>query len=371
MSTQKLAIGIAAPVILGLALGLGLAPLASGLMAQTVANQPIDGPDPTRVFIEEAAGVVQVRSGRSGWRPVSEGDVLIRPVTMRTKGFDGYVRLRVKGGRLIASREATVHVGSAGLGLTFQVDRGLALAYREKQPIRILVPHRELDVSGKGYGVWVRPDRVNVAVLAEKVDISYRGEDPEKFSFGREVTVRKGAVEPSVMASELTVESITSRRSGSRTRIAARTSINARVYAYGSDGYEEVDLTRGGTFAIQVPGELPEPGALVALDAAGRWAEFNAPSRRLEKVIHDLKTSARRPARPTPSGPSKIEARKDRSRRRADSADSSEGSRRRRRRAADDAAPSGSEPARSKPSGELPSPPPIDDQDDDLDETAL
>ena len=377
-----MAIGFGAMLVVGLVLGFSLGPLTSGVAAQSMLDRamPSKDADPSRVNIEEVSGEVWARSEGPGWRPLAAGDVLRRPATFRTVGLDGYVRLSVKGARLVIAQESVAHLGAAGTGLTFQVDEGLVLAYREKQPVRALVPTYEFEVSGQAYGIWVRPDQVNVAILEGKAEMRHRDAEPETFSFGREVTLRKGSLEPAVMPPTLNAEVISKRRSGSKSRIAARTWDNARVYSFGRDGFEEVKLKRGGTFTIRVPGDKPAPGTLIALDAAGRWAELEQPSRRLEQVLHDLKTGQRRRAREAPQ--TEVDDSKSRgsetrrSRRRSDDDQSSERrgrkERKERRERKPDAEGASEEKARRRrsdappPSEDPVDPPPVEDEEEDL-----
>ncbi|MEM7675664.1 MAG: hypothetical protein AAF449_06635 [Myxococcota bacterium] len=239
-----------------------------------------------------------MRKEGPGWRSVDVGDVLVRPASFKTVGFNGYVRFSVRGARLIAQQDAVVHIGAPGPGLVFQIDRGLILAHRNKQQMRALLPAYEADVVGQTFGAWVGAKVAHVSVLAKDLEIIHRKSPPQKFSFGREIALREGRLDPSIMPSKLVLEKVNARRSGRRTRIAGRTSFNARVFAFKGDGFERVDLTTGGTFVVRFRSENPEPGALFAMDSAGRWAELDSPSRRLEQVIEDLRTGQPRGPRP-------------------------------------------------------------------------
>ncbi|MEO1334899.1 MAG: hypothetical protein AAFV29_04625, partial [Myxococcota bacterium] len=160
------------------------------------------------------------------------------------------------------------------------------------------LPAYEADVIGQTFGIWAEPDQAHVSVLAQDLEIINRKNPPQKFSFGREIALREGRLEPSVMPAQLVLEEVSSRRSGRRTRFAGRTSFNAKVFAFKGEGFEPVELTTGGTFVVRFRADKPEPGALFAMDAAGRWAELDNPSRRLEQVIEDLKSGKSRDARP-------------------------------------------------------------------------
>ena len=298
VSGLKVALVLGGPVIVGLALGLGLGSLTATEPAELPTQAARPQPDPSRVVVEQVQGEVWARADGLQWRPIAEGDAIRRPVSFRTVGIDGYVRISVKNTRIAVAQDSIVHFGGAGMGLPFQVDQGVVLAYREKQAVRAIVPAQELDVIGSAFGIWVRPDRVEVAVLGDKVEIRHRDDPAASFAVGREVSIRNGQVEASMMAPKLTIELITKRRVGGKSRIAARTWLNAQVFAFGEDGYEEVELTRGGTFAIQVPGEFPDPGTLIAIDSAGRIAEIDRGSKSLEQVLDDLKAGRSRRARP-------------------------------------------------------------------------
>ncbi len=364
--------GIGAPVVVGLILGLGIGPLASGTSAPLVSGDSV-GVDPSIVTIEEVTGEVRVRTAPgSGWRSVETGDTVVRPVTIRAMGLDAFARMTVKGTRIIVAHDSRVHIGATGTGMTVQVEEGLLLAYREKQPVVTLVPSEGIDVRGHGYGVWVREGLVTVAVLADSAEVSVGTDEPTAYPFGREVTIESGRAEQAAMGTELTIEEITKRRRGRRSRISARTASGARVFKFGRDGFEEIDVRDSGTFRVTVPGETPAPGGLIALDAAGRWAELDRPSRRLEQVVHDLKTGRPQPARiiprPDPVADRASSRRPDRRPRRSD--DSAERSRadgedRDSRRGPDE------QPERS-PESEMPEPPPLDEVDqEELDERAL
>lgn len=305
---SRVAIGVAVCIVLGVLLGVGLGPLASSLSARTISSTPFNAVDPSQVTVEEAAGEVEVSEGGLAWRRLTEGETLSRPLSIRTAGLEGFVRVAVKGAQLVIAHDAEVHLGARGKGLAFQVDRGLVLAHRQKQPVHAMVPQRELDVTGQTFGIWVRRDRVVLAVLANQTQVRHRDDEPRTYSFGREVTVIGGGLEPAVLPSKLEMDVITKRKVGRLSRIAGRTWPSASVLAFGRNGFEPVDLTRGGTFAVQVPGDMPAPGTLISLDAAGRWAEFGAPSRRLEQVVHDLQAGrARRAPRVAPD-PSAVDA---------------------------------------------------------------
>ena len=364
-----MAIGFAVTTLLGAGFGAGVIPYsASQLEPRALADSRASAaPDPSTVTIEEVSGGVSIRTASEGWRRIAEGQVLRRPLTIRTRGIDGYVRLFVKGTRMVIAQEALVHLGAAGRGFSFQVDDGLVLAYRDKQRARALVPLQQAEIKGQAFGVWVQPRRTIVSILEGETTIRYQGQK-QSFSFNREVVLNRGVFTPAVLPSQLTVDVITKRKIDKQSRIAARTWPNSRVYAFGTEGFQQIELSRGGTFAIQVPGDMPAPGTLIALDAAGRWAELDQPSRRLEQVLHDLKTgrglrsrpqqvnddatvvrspppsAPPPPARPRPSSP------------------------------ADDEAKPPKRPAESAPRPPPPTdlePPPLSDDDEDIDETAL
>ncbi len=383
-----MAVTIAAPILLGILLGLCLRPMAESLAVRPMSMSPFHPHDTSRVIVEEVNGEVWAQWGAPGWRQVRVGDEVRRPLSLRTVGIDGFVRVGVKGAKLSMGNDAVVHVGAAGVGLGVQVEAGLMLAYRSKQAVRALVPKHEVEVQGPSFGIWALPDRVNVAVIDGDAEIRSRDADPEKVLAGREVTIRRGRLDASNMADTLSIELITKRRVGRRSRIAARTAANAVVFAYDGDGFEEIELTRGGTFAVQVPGELPEPGTLVALDAAGRWAELDRPSRRLEQVLADLKSGKPRAthAIPADDGAEGVRSaasarRRRRARRRARarteeaaSTTAIEGERRRSGREAPDLLEDERTGPRRRRGPERPTrkPPPLPDTDDeDADEEAL
>ena len=353
----------------------------------TDVDEPLNLHDTSRVIVEEVNGEVWAQWGAPGWRQVRVGDEVRRPLSLRTVGIDGFVRVGVKGAKLSIGNDAVVHVGAAGVGLGVQVESGLMLAYRSKQAVRALVPKHEVEVLGPSFGIWALPDRVNIAVIDGDAEIRSRDADLEKVLAGREVTIRRGRLDKSNMAETLSIELITKRRVGRRSRIAARTAANAVVFAYDGDGFEEIELTRGGTFAVQVPGELPEPGTLVALDAAGRWAELEQPSRRLEQVLADLKSGKPRATHTVPQDDGAEGVRSAQSARRRRRA------RRRARARAEEAASTATEGERRRSGREAPGlleeertgsrrrrgparptrkPPPLPDTDDeDADEEAL
>ena len=371
MSTAKLAVGFAGPILAGVILGFIVGPIMSGegADARDIGRQP--GFDPDVVVIEQAHGDVQVRSVDKNWASVADDSVLRRPATFRTEGIDGYVRIAVKGARIVISQDAVVHLGAAGVGLTMHVERGLAVAYRAKQPVRAVVPERELDIVGQAFGIWVRPDQVNVAILEGDAEIRYRDATPERFAVGREVRIEDDQVEPSVMATELGLKVISERKSGSRYKIAGQTGTNARLFALdGDDGFKEVELTRGGTFSIRVKAERPAAGSLFAFDAAGRWAEFGKPSRRLGRVLEDLKNGAdRRPfvvADPD-EAPEITDERGRKTRRRPRDSDDVD----RAQRSAGGDGTSGSTTPRRTKKKEAATPPPLDDAEDEELERAL
>ena len=242
------------------------------------------------------------------------------------------------------------------------------LAHRARQDVRALVPAQEVDVRGRAFGLWVQPKRVLVSILVDKATITYRDNGPQDFSFHREVVLNKGRLEPSVLPAELSVDVVTKKKVGNLSRIAGRTWANSRVYAFGPDGFEEIPLTRGGTFAVQVPGDLPAPGTLVAVDSVGRWAEFDHPSRRLEQVLHDLKTGRDRQS-PVPKvqatrPPQLAPRRAQRQERRESRSDTPRPERRDK--------PERPNKDKPLPEGDFPSGPSIDElEDEELDESAL
>ena len=369
-----MAVGTVVPVVLGAVFGLGLRPATQNLAVRPMAAGEINVPDQSRVVVEEVVGEVWADWGTPGWRRIRVGDEVRRPVTLRTRGVDGYVRVGIKGGRLAATHNALIRVGAAGSGLAFTVDRGLALVHRASQPVQVLVPANGVDVTGNTFGVWVRPQGgTTVAALGDVAKVRIR-DATEEVGPGKEVLIRRGRVDTSEIPRELSVDLTTKRRVRGRTRIAARTSSdNAMVLAFGRGGYKKVELNRGGTFAVELPDDLPGQGTLIALDAVGRWAELDRPSRNLEQVLQDLKSGAPRPSHVLPDDRGRIAEGDDRTRRRK--------RRRRRSREAVDTAEertgrgaTDGKPRRRKRGKSGAKPPSIEDavaDEDEVDERAL
>lgn len=287
--SKRILLGFLIALALGGGAGAAIGPLAESMSPPRISDQRPPNIDPGRVVVDAVEGVVQVLDRGGEWVDIEADSRFGRPARLRTVGAASSVSLAFRGVRLAAGHDAELMLSAPGPEPAVLVTRGHVRVHRGAADIELFVPDREVKLVGRTFGVWVREDEVTVAVLDGELELHAPGRKPIKFARGRELLVNSRRVIPSVLEQRLQIQVQGTSRRGARYTLTGRTAPHARVVH--TDARERQDILRvspAGVFSVDLRDRRPEPGELVAYDAAGRRAEVDAPSITLEEVVEQL-----------------------------------------------------------------------------------
>lgn len=302
MSNPKIALGFVAAVVVGGGAGLSLNLAAEGLVQPPLPNAGQASIEPP-LTVTAVTGEVEALGREATWRSVRAGDLLPRPIALRTRGFGSEVQLSFRGTEVRAGHEAELVLGAGGVETWLQLDAGRVLVVRKARPLTIAIPARGLEIAGTSYAVRVVEKKVTLAVLDGEAGVKRGSDAPVTFGRAREVNITHKQMTPLVIEPklELAVTGVT--RIGKKTTIAGKTSALAELFLDRGGGFEQLPLSAAGTFTFEIEANELPAGALVAIDALGRRAEPNRPSPSLEELLSTMGAptpTARAEATPPP-----------------------------------------------------------------------
>lgn len=290
-------LGFVAAAALGGGGGAAIGPVAQGMAPTRFADTARPTVDHTQVSVEGLEGHAEVLNAYGEWRPVVAGDVLHRPLTVRTLGPDARLSLFFKGVRLVALRDSQLRVSAPGAAPAITVVDGNVLALRTTGEMTAYAPAQQVKVTGQAFGIWVRGEDVAVSVLDGELELLPPNNKPIKFARGREIVVAD-RVSPVALEQALEIQVQGTSRRGARTTLTGRVPIHAQVFRADERGQTEpVPVSAAGVFSVDLADKQPAPGELVAYDSAGRRAEVDSPSESLDVVLAALTKGASLPAR--------------------------------------------------------------------------
>ncbi|MBK6687498.1 MAG: FecR domain-containing protein [Deltaproteobacteria bacterium] len=287
MSTPKIALGFVVALVVGGGAGLGLNLAAGGLVAVPAPNAGQAMWDPP-LTVTSVTGEVEALGREATWRSVRAGDLLPRPIAIRTRGFGSEVQLSFRGTEVQAGHDAELVLGAAGIETWLQLDAGRVLVVRKARPLTVAIPARGLEISGTSYAVRVVDKKVTLAVLDGEAGVKRGPDAPVTFGRAREVVITEKQMAPLVIEPKLELAITGVTRIGKKATIAGKTSPLAELFLDRGGGFEQLVLNAAGTFTFEIEANEVPAGALVAVDTLGRRAEPNRPSPSLEELLRTM-----------------------------------------------------------------------------------
>ncbi len=287
MSNPKIAVGFAVALVVGGGAGLGLNLAAGGLVLPAAPNAGQAMADPP-LTVTSVTGQVEALGREATWRSVRSGDLLQRPIALRTRGFGSEVQLSFRGTEVRAGHDAELVLGASGVETWLQLDAGRVLVVRKARPLTIAIPARGLEIAGTSYAVRVVDKKVTLAVLDGEAGVKRGADTPVTFGRAREVVITEKQMSPLVIEPKLELAITGVTRIGKKATIAGKTSALAELFLDRGSGFEQLPLNAAGTFTFEIEANEVPAGALVAVDALGRRAEPNRPSSSLEELLSTM-----------------------------------------------------------------------------------
>jgi hypothetical protein len=272
--------GFAVALVIGGGGGLGLNALASRLGPTSGAPAGSADAAAERPLVSAVRGKVKVLTPDGQWRPVREGEPIIRSTAFNTEEPGGSVTVTAGDTSVTASENAHLLVGLAGASLRFNLTRGRALARTGgTSQVTLAVPSKNVEVSGVAFGLATREDgTVVVAGLDGDTDIKIGGR-VHKLAANKQCVANREGISSAPIPRELTVTVDKNQRKKDHFEISGTTSPHAILLVRRGGMYEAVMVSGDGTYATTLShGDGPAEGELIAFDAAGRQAEVGKPS---------------------------------------------------------------------------------------------
>lgn len=316
---KRLILGFGIAAVVGGGAGAAIGPIAKSMATPRAAPSSLTEIDVGRVQIESVKGKVQALNAKGDWISVDSKARVHRPVRIRTVGWDSQATLSFKGVRLVVEQNADLMLSAPGPSPSILVQAGHVRLHRGTGDIAMYIPDREVKLIGQTYGVWVRDERVAVAVLEGELEVKAGGHKAMKFANRRELVLVDRVV-PALLDERLQIQVKGTSRRGYRYTLTGRTAPHALVVHVDDKGKRNIlKVSSAGVFSVDLLDRRPQPGQLVAYDSAGRRAEVDSPSASLKEIVASLSgvalavddaippaTEAKAPATPAPAKPAAI-----------------------------------------------------------------
>jgi len=289
------------PMLTGLTTALVIAGLGGGGVRVLAAKVSL--PEPPGVSVARAkqriearvvAGDVQAMTVDGTWRGLTQGSALERPAGVAAFG-QAAAELVYGSTAVTVSRGATVHFNAPGRPLRLYLESGRVAVRKLGASIVTTVPGASLTIEGQHYGVFVRGDRTTIAVRDGELVVTLRGEQTT-YAKGREVNITSTGATYGVFPPRLSVAIQSSREVADGYAVVGKTAPHAEVVVRRGDTFETVPVSLSGVFETRIAAASPEPGELIAFDAAGRHAEVGKPSASSGELVKSIGEASKREA---------------------------------------------------------------------------
>lgn len=297
----RVLVGFAAVLLVGGGVGWAMTPLLKRPSSRSEGTTPDRRHAQKHVTLTQKKGMVLALTPEGAWAPVRSGQMLRRPLVIRTQGVGTRAELQTKDVRLSIGPEAHLFVGGGEDATAIQLEKGLLRLHRSKGTVTTFIPSRQVQVEGQSYGVWVRPQDIALAPLIGEVEVRLPENQSRKFDVLEEITIDpRGRVSTFSLKEKLSVELRSVIRRGRRFVVSGKTSPAAQLHQR-IDGQDvEVPLSAEGDFSIRLGAREPAAGELVVMDVLGRRAEAGRASRAFKEIVAEL-TGKKAQAAPPPA----------------------------------------------------------------------